>query len=140
MPIDNRELIQAISVIADERNVRVAVKQCGKGAAICAAGSFVGGMLLGPLGLAIGGAAGGLAAYKATQGSFRPLGEVLMNDLTDTQKECLVNHVTKAVERIHPTDLVMLLPLILNNAAIQEAVFKTVFSFVRNELRLEIVD
>lgn len=73
-------------------------------------------------------------------GSFRPLGEVLMNDLTDTQKERLVNHVTKAIERIHPSDLVMLLPLILNNAAIQEAVFKTVFSFVRNELRLEIID
>uniref|UniRef100_A0A1A9X024 Uncharacterized protein n=1 Tax=Glossina brevipalpis TaxID=37001 RepID=A0A1A9X024_9MUSC len=130
MPIDNIEIIRAISVIADERMVRVTVKQCGKGAVICAASSFVGGMLLGPLGLALGGAAGGLAAYKTTQGSFRPLAEVLINDLSDTQKERLVNHVRRAVEQFHPSDLVMLAPLILNNVAIQDAVLKTIYSFI----------
>nr|CAA16811.1 EG:171E4.4 [Drosophila melanogaster] len=56
MPIDTRELMEAIAIVADERNVRVAVKQSGKGAAICAACSFAGGMLLGPVGLAVGGA------------------------------------------------------------------------------------
>ncbi|XP_017029245.1 protein Nazo [Drosophila kikkawai] len=140
MPIDTRELMEAIAIVADERNVRVAVKQSGKGAAICAACSFAGGMLLGPVGLAVGGAAGGIAAYKMTSGTFRPLGEVILNDLTDRQREQLVEHVSKAVAEIHPTDIVMLLPLIVQNASIQQAVLNTVVSFVSNELRMQIVD
>ncbi|XP_017134049.1 protein C19orf12 homolog [Drosophila elegans] len=140
MPIDTRELMEAIAIVADERNVRVTVKQSGKGAAICAACSFAGGMLLGPVGLAVGGAAGGIAAYKMTSGSFRPLGEVILNDLTDAQREQLVQHVSKAVADIHPTDFVMLLPLIVQNASIQQAVLNTVMSFVTNELRMQIVD
>lgn len=70
MPIDARELIEAISVLADERNVRVAVKQSGKGAIICGACCFAGGLLLGPAGLAVGGVAGGVVAYNMTKGKF----------------------------------------------------------------------
>ncbi|KAH8309990.1 hypothetical protein KR044_004248 [Drosophila immigrans] len=140
MPIDTRELMEAIAIVADEENVRVAVKQSGKGTAICAACCFAGGMLMGPVGLAVGGAAGGIAAYKMTSGTFRPLGEVILNDLTDRQREMLVQHVSKAVAEIHPTDVVMLLPLITQNASIYQAVLSTVMSFVTNELRMQIVD
>lgn len=140
MPIDTRELMEAIAIVADEQNVRVAVKQSGKGTAICAACCFAGGLLMGPVGLAVGGAAGGIAAYKMTSGSFRPLGEVILNDLTDRQREQLVQHVTKAVADIHPTDIVMLLPLIAQNASIQQTVLNTIMSFVTNELRMQIVD
>ena len=139
MPIDSRELMRAIALIADERNIRVTMKQSGKGALICAAFSFMGGMLLGPMGLALGGAAGGVAAYKATSGSFLPMGEVLLN-LTDAQRECLVQHINRAVAEFHPTDLAMLLPLIMNTAAIQEAVLKTAVKYVSNELQMQIID
>ncbi|EDW06215.1 protein C19orf12 homolog [Drosophila mojavensis] len=140
MPIDTRELMEAIAIIADERNIRVAVKQSGKGTAICAACCFAGGLLMGPVGLAVGGAAGGIAAYKLTSGTFRPLGEVILNDLTDAQREQLVQHVTTAVADVRPTDLVMLLPLITQNASIQQAVLNTIMSFVTNELRMQIID
>lgn len=140
MPIDGRALIEALSVLADEQNIRISVKQSGKGAIICGACCFAGGILLGPAGLAIGGAAGGVVAYKMTRGTFRPLGDVIINDLTDTQKEQLVQHVTKAVQDVQPTDLIMLLPLIMNNQSIQQAVLKTVVSFVSSELRLQIID
>lgn len=68
MPIDTRELMEAIAIVADEQNIRVAVKQSAKGTAICAACCFAGGLLMGPVGLAVGGAAGGIAAYKVTCG------------------------------------------------------------------------
>jgi len=63
-----------------------------------------------------------------------------LNDLTDRQREKLVQHVSKAVADIHPTDVVLLLPLIMQNASIQQAVLNTVMSFVTNELRMQIVD
>ncbi|EDV95453.1 protein C19orf12 homolog [Drosophila grimshawi] len=140
MPIDTRELMEAIAIIADERNIQVAMKQTGKGTAICAACCFAGGMLMGPVGLAVGGAAGGIAAYKMTSGTFKPLGEVILNDLTDRQRESLVQHVTNAIAEIHPTDVVLLLPLIAKNASIQQAILNTIMSFVSNELRMQIVD
>lgn len=71
MPINTRELMEAIAIVSDEHNVRVALKQSGKGAAVCAACCFAGGVLLGPVGLAVGGAAGGVAAYKMTSGKLQ---------------------------------------------------------------------
>lgn len=140
MPVDTRELIEAISIIANERNVQVTMKQTAKGAMVCAASAFAGGILLGPLGLAVGGTAGGLMAYKMTSGTFRPLADVLLNDLNDDQKERLVRHVNNAVAEFEISDLAMLLPLLMNNASIQQAVLKTAISFVSNELRCQIVD
>ncbi|XP_011181993.1 protein C19orf12 homolog [Zeugodacus cucurbitae] len=140
MPVDTRELIEAISILANERNVQVTMKQSAKGAMVCAASAFTGGILLGPVGLAIGGTAGGLMAYKMTSGSFRPLADVLLNDLTDDQQERLVQHVNNAVREFQISDLALLLPLLMNNASIQQAVLKTAISFVSNELRCQIID
>nr|XP_014089018.1 protein C19orf12 homolog [Bactrocera oleae] len=140
MPVDGRELIKAISIIANERNVKVTMKQTTKGAMVCAASAFAAGILLGPVGLAIGGTAGGLMAYKMTNGTFRPLADVLLNDLNDDQQERLVRHVNNALAEFAISDLAMLLPLLMNNANIQQAVLKTVTSFVSNELRCQIID
>ncbi|XP_053950079.1 protein C19orf12 homolog [Anastrepha obliqua] len=140
MPVDARELMEAISIIANERNVRVTMKQTCKGAMVCAASAFTGGLLLGPVGLAVGGTAGGLMAYKMTSGSFRPLADVLLNDLTDEQQEQLVRHVNNAVAEFEISDLAVLLPLLMNNASIQQAVLKTAITFVSNELKMQIID
>lgn len=68
MPIATGEMIKALAVLADRNDVRVSVKQSAKGAIIAGTCCFIGGVLLGPAGLAIGGAAGGVTAYKMTQG------------------------------------------------------------------------
>ncbi|XP_004536446.1 protein C19orf12 homolog [Ceratitis capitata] len=139
MPVDCRELVEAISIIANERNVQVTMKQATKGSLVCAASAFAGGILLGPVGLAVGSAAGGLMAYKMTSGKFRPLADVLINDLTDRQKEQLVRRVNNAVAEFAISDLAILLPMLMNNASIQEAVLKTAISFVSNELRVQVI-
>ncbi|XP_055844099.1 protein C19orf12 homolog [Episyrphus balteatus] len=140
MPINNRELMKAISIVSDNANVRVCVKQSGKGAMVCGAICLAGGLLLGPPGLAIGGTVGGLTAYKMSSGTFRPIGEILMNDLTERQQEQLVQHVQAAVADVGVSDLALLIPLLARNADIQTAVLRTVTSFVTNELRLQIID
>lgn len=64
MAVDVEEFLKGISVLADKRNMRVTLKQSGKGAAVCGAICFIGGLIGGPVGLAIGGAVGGATAYK----------------------------------------------------------------------------
>lgn len=67
MPVNTNELLHAVALLTDRENMRVAVKESTKGAAICGSTCFVGGLLGGPIGLAVGGAIGGLgAAYFAS--------------------------------------------------------------------------
>lgn len=64
MPVDLEEFIRGIAILADNHNMRATLKQSGKGAAVCGAMCFIGGLIAGPTGLAIGGTLGGITAYK----------------------------------------------------------------------------
>ncbi|XP_068159231.1 protein Nazo-like [Drosophila tropicalis] len=140
MPIDTEELIEAIAVLVDNNQIRATFEESAKGAAVVGITTLLGGLLLGPRGLALGGVVGGAVAYAMADDSFRPLGEIILNDLTDTQREQLVQHVTKAVQDVHPTDLAMLLPLIMSNVPVQLTVLNTVKSFAQTNLKLNIID
>lgn len=50
----------------------------------------------------------------------------------------LHEHIVNTVRQIQPTDVVALLPLLMNSASIQQAVIKTVISFIQNEMRMHI--
>lgn len=103
------------------------------------ASAFLGGILGGPVGLAAGAIIGGVgSAYKMQ--SWKPIGEILRNDLTETQRERLMSHVMMAVRDIGIQDLALLIPMIMGDAAIQTAVLRTVTSFVTNEMGLQILD
>lgn len=71
---------------------------------------------------------------------FRSVGDIIQNDLTMVQKELLQEHIVNAVREIHPTDIVMLLPLLANTPSLQQAVLRTVTTFVTNELRYTIAN
>lgn len=64
MPVDIEEFVRGLAILADNHNMRVTLRQSGKGAAICGAICFIGGLIGGPVGLAIGGSVGGVTAYK----------------------------------------------------------------------------
>lgn len=66
MPVDVEEFLQGMAVLADNKNIRFTVKQSGKGAAVCGAMCFIGGLIAGPVGLAVGGTLGGVTAYRMT--------------------------------------------------------------------------
>lgn len=64
MPADIEEFLRGIAMLTDNRNMRVTLKQSGKGAAVCGAMCFIGGLIAGPVGLAVGGTVGGVTAYR----------------------------------------------------------------------------
>ncbi|XP_055303409.1 protein C19orf12 homolog [Sitodiplosis mosellana] len=139
MPVDVEEFLRGLAILADNQNMRVTLKQSGKGAAICGAICFVGGLVAGPLGLAVGGTIGGVTAYKCLS-NFRTVGDIIRNDLTQEEKWRLHEHVVNSVRHLHPTDVAMLMPLIMNTPSLQEAVLKTIVSFVTNEMRYTIAN
>jgi hypothetical protein len=54
MPINTRELLSVVSQLTEDKQVRAAVKESLKGGGIAATTTLVGGLLLGPIGLAVG--------------------------------------------------------------------------------------
>ncbi|XP_026477675.1 protein C19orf12 homolog [Ctenocephalides felis] len=103
MPINQRELLQAVSQISELQSMRVTIRQSGKWGLITGAAVFGGGLLLGPTGLALGGIIGGCAGALKSRGQFKSVAEVLMNDLTNTAARIVNNTSSKSCPRCgHP--------------------------------------
>jgi hypothetical protein len=72
---------------------------------------------------------------------FKSVGEIIRQDLTETQRQKLYHDIVKSVENVKPADLAMIVPMIMgSNPQVQQAVLQTVTSFIKNEMQLSIVD
>lgn len=54
MPINSSELLSVVAQLTEDRHVRATVRESLKGGCIAATTTVVGGLLLGPAGLAVG--------------------------------------------------------------------------------------
>ncbi|KAH8355945.1 hypothetical protein KR200_003716, partial [Drosophila serrata] len=156
--MSTQELISALSILADNKNVQVTFQESAKGAAICAISALVGGLLMGPRGLAVGGSIGAIAAYGLTEGKFtlqykigriiltsipgkfKSLGEIIMNELSESEREALKDHVVNAITNVRPIDAVKVVGLILSNEDIGNVALNAVKSFATERMGLTIID
>lgn len=93
MPINTSEILTLVTQVCEEEKLRVPVKESLKGGVIAFATTTVGGLLAGPVGLAVGGTVGGLTAAFLSHGKFKSVADVIRNDLTVAQREQLSNSV-----------------------------------------------
>uniref|UniRef100_A0A2M3ZJL4 Uncharacterized protein n=1 Tax=Anopheles braziliensis TaxID=58242 RepID=A0A2M3ZJL4_9DIPT len=139
MPINTRQLLDAVGTLTDRESMRVAMKSSAKGAAIAGSGSFLGGMMGGPVGLFVGGALGGLVAYAMSE-NFKPVSQIICNELSVAERERLKERILGALAEFQPTDLVVVLSLLTGNVTAQRAVLSAVATFLTNEMRMQIID
>lgn len=92
------DLVEAIALLAEKRQIRVTVSQCAKGAGFTFATAFLGGLVGGPIGLAVGATIGGVSSAVVLD-DFKPLAKVLREDLSDHEREQLKQHIINAVEK-----------------------------------------
>lgn len=140
MPIDHRELLSVVATVCENEHVTVTVRESCKGGIIAGMSTVIGGIALGPIGLAFGGIVGGLTAAWVSQGKFKSLAEVIREDLTPHQRASLANRIEHALRDFQIQDLAILLPLLMENANIQQAVIRTVISFLEHEMRMQIME
>lgn len=76
--------------------------------------------------------------------NFKPLAVVIRDEMTDEQREQLCQHVIEAFREFRSEDLVsltMLLPMLMDPShGFQTIALKKIFTFLTNEMRMQIID
>ncbi|KAF5889266.1 protein C19orf12, partial [Clarias magur] len=90
--------------------MKAAVKGSVKGGAVAGGSAAVGGLLLGPAGLAVGGAVGGLLGWWMTSGQFKPVPQILM-ELPSQEKQQLYSDIRAILGSLDWTDASQLMLL-----------------------------
>uniref|UniRef100_A0AAY4EQ10 CS012 protein n=1 Tax=Denticeps clupeoides TaxID=299321 RepID=A0AAY4EQ10_9TELE len=123
--------------LSADRQMKAAVKNAGKGAAVTGGAAFLGGLLAGPAGIAVGGAVGGLLGCWMTSGQFKPLPQIIM-ELPPQQQQKLYSDIMAVLGTLDWTDVAQLVALVMGNASLQQQVAAALISFVSKELRAEV--
>ncbi|XP_016403579.1 protein C19orf12 homolog [Sinocyclocheilus rhinocerous] len=119
--------------ISESRQIKAAVQNSAKGAAVAGGGAFVGGLLGGPPGLFIGSALGGAVGWWMTSDKFHPLHQIIM-EMPRQQKTKLYSEVMAVLGKLDWVDLAQLIFLVMGNSSLQMRVLTTLISFATKEL------
>ncbi|XP_054164804.1 protein C19orf12-like [Oppia nitens] len=125
MTIDTNTIIKVIIDVMGDYEVQVSVRQSLKGAVITGVSSFIGATLVGPVGLAIGGTAGGLLAAFIANGSFKPIGQIL-NEMPSEKKRQLAEDIECLFKSLEINDLTQFIKIALICKTLSESNSQTI--------------
>ena len=137
MVIKYEDILKVITTLGDDENLKITVKQSAKGGLIAGVSCAIGGLVGGPPGLAVGGAAGGcLAAYWAGN-SFKPLSTVILYEMQPIDQKALVDAVQNIIQNVDAMDAMELLALLQGSNALKAKVLSEVTTYCTQQLNYE---
>lgn len=139
MVIRTDEMVRVISTLSDESGLKVTLNESVKGGLLTGIACTIGGLVLGPAGLAIGGTLGGIVAYLKTDGKFKPVSQVILYEMDEIQRQQLVGSVQTILNDLDAADTMQLLVLLNGNAALKARVLTEVTSFIQNQLHMAVL-
>ena len=136
MPVSKGDLEKVIKVIADKEALKVTVNNSVKGGVTAGISTAIGGIFLGPVGLAIGGAVGGALAYMNSD-EFKPVSEVI-NTLDDHQRDKLLGEIRRILGSLDAYDFLNLLRYLNGDGLwLRRQIIGEVMRFMQEELSLK---
>lgn len=133
MPINEEELLNAAELVCEQKEVKVALKCSAACAGLSALTTFAGGLVAGPIGLVAGATIGGVTAYSLTKNKFKPVVQILREELTYSQKEQLANHLRNALKDIDITDAVKLFQVLsCGEVTVMLTIYKVVNKYLES--------
>ena len=137
MVIKYEDILKVITTLGDDENLKITIKQSAKGGLIAGVSCAVGGLIAGPPGLAVGGAAGGcLAAYVAGN-SFKPLSAVILYDMKPIDQKGLVDAVQNIIQNVDVMDAMELIALIQGSNALKAKVLREITTYCTQQMNYE---
>eukprot|EP00092_Neocalanus_flemingeri_P026268 GFUD01028472.1.p1 GENE.GFUD01028472.1~~GFUD01028472.1.p1 ORF type:complete len:141 (-),score=54.69 GFUD01028472.1:213-635(-) len=136
MVLAYNDIMELLRVLSEDRNLRVTVSESGKGALVTGGVAGLGGMVLGPMGLAIGGAVGGCLAAWMGQGKFKPLALVITEDMKEEQRQRMVTGVRAIVDNIDAGDAMTLIAMVQGNQMLKNRVVTEMVTFLSQQCNI----
>ncbi|XP_026767379.3 protein C19orf12 homolog [Pangasianodon hypophthalmus] len=130
------DVMRMCCAVSSNWQMKAAVRNSGKGAVVAGGSAFLGGLLLGPAGIAVGGAVGGLLGWGMTSGQFKPVPQILM-ELPPQQQRKLYSDVMAVLGSLDWTDAVQLIALVMGNSSMQERVITAILTYLRYDTETE---
>ncbi|NXN31013.1 CS012 protein, partial [Nycticryphes semicollaris] len=137
MPIRVEDVMQLLCHLSEKKGMKAAVKHSGRGALLAGATAFLGGLVGGPPGIAVGGAFGGLLGAWMTGGQFRPVPQILL-ELPPAEQKKLCDEAVAILSYLDWTDIVHLTALVMGSASLQQKLTGVLINYLSKELRAEI--
>ncbi|XP_043764714.1 protein C19orf12 homolog [Cervus elaphus] len=123
--------------ISEKRKMKAAFKYSWLGAIVTRTMVFVGGLMGGPPGIAIGGAIRGLLGAWMMSGKFKPVPQTIMELLADKQERLFINAI--AILRQLPwTNVEQLTMLVMGSETLQEQLVDMLKNYFSKELGSEV--
>ncbi|XP_069724287.1 protein C19orf12 homolog [Phaenicophaeus curvirostris] len=137
MPVNVDDVMQLFCHLSQEKGMKAAFKHSGRGALLAGATAFLGGLVGGPPGIAVGGAFGGLLGAWMTTGQFKPVPQILA-ELPPAEQQKLYDEAIVILRRLDWTDVAHLTALVMSNASLQQQLTGVLINYLSKELRAEI--
>lgn len=138
MPVDVREVIELVSTLSEEENLRVTVTECAKAGLIAGVATTVGGVVAGPIGLLFGASVGGVIAYASTK-KFKSAVQVIA-DMKQEDKNVLAQRVRDIMSNVGVSDIAVFTAMLSSDESVRRKVIMTLVIYLKNELSMAIVD
>ncbi|XP_045675147.1 protein C19orf12 homolog isoform X2 [Phyllostomus hastatus] len=136
MSVTVEDVMRLLCSISKEKKMRVTIKHSLRGGVVAGVTTAIGGLLLGPPGLALGGALGGLLAW-ATSEEFQPVPQILM-ELPLAKKVKLCNQFMAIVRGLDWTDAVTLTALVMGRVDLKQQLIHMVVGYLTKELKAKV--
>ncbi|NXS40190.1 CS012 protein, partial [Balaeniceps rex] len=137
MPISVDDVMLLLCQLSQKKGMKAAVKHSGQGALLAGAAAFIGGLMGGPPGIAVGGAFGGLLGAWMTSGQFKPVPQILL-ELPPAEQQKLYDEALAILRHLDWTDIAQLTALVMGNANLQQKLTAVLINYLSKELRADI--
>ena len=140
MPVSVDDLQRLMVVLADEEQLKVSSRNSTLGGVVAGVATTVGGLLIGPPGLLVGGALGGILAYWRAR-KFKSVSQVI-SGMNASQKQLLFDAMKDIIGNLNFVDHSALLAFLSSGPGllIRQQLMDRMVSFVRDQMRFQMAN
>lgn len=133
-----RAVIDFVKELADEQNFRATVRGSLVGGLVVGATAVGASLLLGPIGLFVGGTAGGLLGYNIAKDTYKPL-SVVIQEMAPQKKRRLRVHIETIMANLDVRDVMALVAIMASDTTIKTKVASSIISFLAKEAGIHVL-
>lgn len=133
------DIIQLLTTLSREEDIRVSVKESLKGGAIAGSAACVGGVVAGPPGVAVGAAIGGLLGYYATKGKFKSAVEIF-GEMTEKQQQEIYDKAVHILRQFDATDALNITAAVAGDQLLRQQMINVIREYLQGDMGLHVLD